>query len=101
EPERHEHPAAAEVADKVDRRCGLATRPPEVRERAREGDVVDVVTGGLRHRAVLTPTGHPAVDELRIAGEAIVGAETEALGDSRPVALEGGVRLLDASGHQH
>ena len=100
EPEGHEHPAAAEVADEVDRRRRLAAGPTEVRERARERDVVDVVTGGLRHRAVLAPPGHPAVDELGIAGETVVGTEPEPLGDAGPVALEERVRLLDEPEHE-
>ena len=50
--------AAAEVADQVDRRRRLAARAAEVRERAGERDVVDVVAGGLRQRTVLAPAGH-------------------------------------------
>ena len=100
ETERHEHPAAAEVADEVDRRRRLAAGPTEVRERAGERDVVDVVTGGLRHRTVLAPSGHPPVDELGIAGEALVGTEAEALGDAGPVALDERVGLLDETQHE-
>ena len=67
---------------------GLLAGATEVRERAGERDVVDVVAGGLRHRTVLAPAGHAAVDELRVAGETHVGAETEPLGHARAVALE-------------
>ena len=98
--ERHEHAAAAEVADEVDRRRRLAARAAEVRERTGERDVVDVVAGGLRHRTVLAPAGHAAVDELRVAGEADVGTEAEALGHARPVALDQRVGLLDQPQHQ-
>ena len=98
--ERHEHPAAAEVADEVDRRRRLAALAAEVRERAGERDVVDVVARGLRHRAVLAPAGHAAVDELRVAGEAHVGAEAEPLGDAGPEALDERVGLLDEPQHR-
>ena len=97
--ERHEHPAAAEVADDVDRRRGLRARAAEVRERAAERDVVDVVAGGLRVRAVLAPAGHAAVDELRVAGEADVGPDAEPLGHAGPEALDERVGLLDEREH--
>ena len=72
----------------------------EVRERARERDVVDVVAGGVGERTVLTPPGHAPVDELRVAGEAHVGPEPEALGHSRPEALDEPVGLLDHPQHR-
>src|SRR5262249_8020779 len=43
---------------------------------------------GLRERTVLAPTGHAAVDELRIALQAHVGAEPQALRDAWTEALE-------------
>ena len=79
---------------------GFAARATEVRERAGERDVVDVVAGGLRHRTVLAPAGHAAVDELRVAGEARVGAEAEPLGDAGPEALDQRVGLLDEREHR-
>ena len=100
EAERHEHAAATEVADEVDRRGGFALGATEVRERAGQRDVVDVVARGLRHRAVLAPTRHPPVDELRIACEADVGAEAEALGDTRPEPLEQCVGAVDELQHE-
>ena len=98
--ERHEHAAAAEVADEVDRRRGLAAVAAEVRERAGERDVVDVVARGLRHRAVLAPAGHAPVHELRVAREAHVGTEAEPLGHAGPEALEQRVGLLDEPQHE-
>src|SRR5207344_3308912 len=77
-----------------------AAGPAEVREGTSERDVVDVVPGGLRHRTVLAPPGHAAVDELRVAGEAHVGTETEPLGDAGPVTLGQCVSLLDEAEHQ-
>ena len=82
DPEREEHGAAAEVADEVDRWSRLRTLATEVRERAGERDVVDVVAGGLRVRTVLAPAGHAPVDQLRVPREADVGADAEPLGDA-------------------
>ena len=48
-----------------------------------------------RVRAVLAPAGHAAVHELRVAGEADVGADAEALHDARAEALDERVGLLD------
>ena len=75
------------------------TLPTHRVEGTREGDVVDVVAGGLRIRAFLAPAGHPAVDEARVAGEAVVGADTETLGDPRPEALDQAVGGLDEPHH--
>ena len=100
DPEGHEHAPAAEVTDQVDRRRRLGVRAPEVRERARQRDVVDVVARGLRHRTVLAPTGHASVDEPRVARETHVGAQPEPLGHARAEALEQRVGALDQPQHQ-
>src|SRR5205823_6411463 len=72
----------------------LAAGAAEVRERAREGDVVDVVARGLREGAVLAPPGHSAVDELRVAGQAHVRTEAQALGHAGPETLDERVGFL-------
>ena len=51
--------------------------------------------GRVRQRPVLPPAGYPAVDEPRVAGEAIVGPEAESLGHTRPEALDQRVGVLD------
>ena len=81
--EGEEHAAAAEVAHQVQRRHRRLAGPADRLERAGERDVVDVVAGPRRVRAVLAPAGHAAVDELRVAGEHRVGAEAEALHHAR------------------
>ena len=93
--EGHEHPAATEVADQVDRRRRLATGTTEVRQRAGDCDVVDVVACGLCHRTLLTPSRHAAVDQSRVAGKTHVGSQAESLGHARPIALDERVSLLD------
>ncbi len=60
-----------------------------------ERDVVDVMSGRVRVRTVLAPAGHPPVDELRVAGQAVVGPDAESLGHARTEGLEQRVRLLD------
>ena len=78
---------------------GLSPGASEVRERARDRDVVDVVPGRLGERAVLAPAGHAGVHEPRVAGEARLGADPEPFGDAGPVPLEERVGLLDEAQH--
>ena len=46
---------------------GRSPGPAERVQRAGDRDVVDVVPGGRRQRAVLAPAGHPRVDQPRVA----------------------------------
>ena len=78
--EGQQHAAAAEVPDQVERRQRALAGPSDRLERTGQRDVVDVVSGGLGHRALLAPTGHPAEDEPRVAGQTVVRPETEPLG---------------------
>lgn len=71
--------------------AGAADHP----EGAGDGDVRDVVPGGVGQRAVLAPAGHPAVDELRVAGVAVGRADAEPLGDPGAEALDEHVGALD------
>ena len=89
-----QHAAAAEVADQVERRHRPAAVVADRVEHAGQGDVVDVVTGGVGDRAVLPPAGHAAEDELRVPFQADVGAEAEPLHDARAEALDQAVRLF-------
>ena len=74
--------AAREVAKQVQRRGRRLAATAECMESSGEGDVVDVVSGRLRQRPILAPASDAAIDEARIAREAIVGAEAEPLGDA-------------------
>ena len=82
------------------RRRGRLADTTEVRERAGERDVVDVVAGRLRERTVLAPPGHAPVHQLRVAGEAHVGTEPEPFGHAGPEALDERVGLLDHPQHR-
>src|SRR5690606_7318716 len=88
------HPSPAEVSDEVERHDRVGSRADRC-ERSGQGDVVDVMTGGFRQQAVLAPTGHPAVDEPRVAGMALRRADTQPLGDSRPEPFDENVGHLD------
>ena len=50
--------------------------------------VVEVVAGRRRVWAVLAPAGHPAVDQTRVAGQAVLGADSEPLRDSGTETLQ-------------
>ena len=83
--EGQQHAAAAEVAHQVERRHRRA-RParPIIARVPRQGDVVDVVAGRWGVGPVLAPAGHAPVDQLGVAGQALVGPDAEPLGDAGP-----------------
>src|SRR5262249_55542576 len=89
------HPAAAEVANHVQRWHRAFTGPAVVRERAGQRDVVDVVAGPRRVRSLLAPARHAAEDQARVAGQARVGTDAEALHHAGTKALDEGVGALD------
>jgi hypothetical protein len=62
-------------------------------------DVVDVVPGGLRQRALLAPAGHAAIDQLWVARERDVGSEPEPLHHAGPKALDQRVGLFEQVEH--
>ena len=86
---------AAEVADQVAREVRPLRVLAEPVQGAGDGDVVHVVSGRVGKRAGLPPAGHPAVDQPRIAGQALVRTEPESFGGPRPHALDQDVRGLD------
>ncbi len=95
-----QHRAAAVVADQVQRRHRALPGPADRVQRAGERDVVDVVSGAGGERPVLPPSGHPAVDQARVARVAVGGADAEPFGDARAVALQQHVGLLDEAQHR-
>ena len=64
-------------------------------ERAGDRDVVEVVAALLGERSRRPPAGHAAVDERRVAGQALVGTDAEPLGHPGPVPLDQDVGALD------
>jgi hypothetical protein len=63
---------------------------------AGDRDVAEVVAGGGGERAVLAPAGHPAVDQPRVASQAVVRAEAEPLRRTGPETFDQHV----GGGHQ-
>ena len=86
--ERKIEPATAKVAEQVERRHRPLVRPADPGEDARHRDVVEVVAGCLGQGAVLPPSRHAPIYQPRIAGQAWIGPQPEALGDARPEALD-------------
>ena len=66
---------------------------------AGQRDVVQVVARRGRERTRLPPSGQPAEDQARVAGEAHLGPETETLHHARAKPLDQPVRLLDEAQH--
>ncbi len=87
--------AAREIAEQVQWRGRRLAAATECMESSSEGDVVDVVSGGLRQWPVLAPAGDAAIDEARIAREAIVRAEAQPLGDAGAEPFDQPVGLFD------
>jgi hypothetical protein len=92
--------SAGEVAEQVDGRERLLVLASDERERARDGDVVDVVAGHGGIRAVLAVAGEARVDELRVARERDLGPEPEPFHDAGAERLEQHVGLLDETQHR-
>ena len=68
---------------------------------AAERHIVDVVPGRLGQGAVLSPAGHPGVDQPRVAGQALVRSDPQPLGGAGPHALDedvGGVEETQQCG---
>ncbi|EED99760.1 hypothetical protein BURMUCGD1_1782 [Burkholderia multivorans CGD1] len=89
--EREKHRPTAIVADKVQRRNRSTTSGADCRQRARQRNVVDVVAGGWRKRAVLPPPRHATVNEAGIKRATDVGTDPEPFHDTRPVAFQDNV----------
>ena len=97
--EGEQHPAATEVGDQVERWRRELAGPTDVGERASHGRVGEVMARAVGQRALLAPSGHPAVDEPRVAGRGSGGPDAEPLGHPGPEALEEGVGSLDEPEH--
>jgi hypothetical protein len=69
-------------------------------QRPADRDVVDVVTGRLRERAVLPPAGDAPIDQSRVARQARIGAEPQPLGDAGAEAFDEDVGLLHQRQHE-
>jgi hypothetical protein len=93
--DRQQHPAATEVADKVEWGWRRLAGPPRLPEHPADRDVVEVVPRRLRERPLLPVSGHPAVDQAAVSLEARIRSESEPLGDPRTKALQQDVGTRD------
>ena len=58
------------------------------------------MTGSRRHWSVLSPPGHAAVDERRVAGHACLGSNAKPFDDAGAEAFEDDVGLLSETKHR-
>src|SRR5262249_49072102 len=93
--EREVERAAAEVTAEIERWNRCVSRTADTIEPAGERDIVDVVPSGMGERTFLPPSGHAAIDEPRVALQAIVRAESEPLGDAGAVTFDQRVGFFD------
>ena len=86
--------APAEISHQIERRGRGLAGAADRGERAGERDVVEVVPGGVRERAALSPAGDPPVHQSRVSGPAGLRSDSEALGHTRAKALDEDLRCL-------
>jgi hypothetical protein len=87
DPEGEQHPSAAEVTDKIQRRDRRSASQADAVKDTTQSDVVDVVPSRLREWSCLAPARHSRVNEPRIAREAYLWSQAEPFHHSRPEAL--------------
>ena len=80
----------------MDRRAVGGT---ERSEHPRRGEVVDVVTRGEGHRAVLAEPADAGIDQAGIAPPAFLGPQTQALHHPGPESLHEDVGLVGETAH--
>ena len=85
---REQHGAATEVGHQVERRHRAAFGSTDGVQGPRQREVVQVVTRGVRERAALPPPGHATVDQPRVARQAGLGAQAQALHHTGAEALD-------------
>src|SRR5665213_4434980 len=83
------------ISDEVEWRNGLLPSISHRMQRARKRDVVDVVSSGIGERTGLSPTRHTAIDQLRIALQADVRAETKPFHNAGTEPFDQRVRVFD------
>ena len=91
--QQHEHRAAAEVGDQVQRRDRRPVAVADRRQRTGLRQVVDVVAGRHRQRPVLTPAGDAREDQPRVDRRAVVRPDAEPLAGAGPEAVQQHVGL--------
>ena len=72
--EGQHHAATAEITHQVQGNGGFFSLAAHGMKRPGQGDVVHVVAGGLGQRACLAPTGHAAINQFGVTGQALFRA---------------------------
>src|SRR6202020_2730796 len=88
------------IPDQIERGKRGLPRSSDGLECAGDGDVIDVVAGRRGQGTRLPPTGHPTIDEPRIALHAHVRSHAQALGNTGTKAFYEPVGLVDQAQHQ-
>ena len=57
------------------------------------------MTGGLRQRTLLTPAGHPAIDQPRIARQDDIRSEAQTFHDTRPEPFDQRIGAFEQAEH--
>ncbi|MNE31618.1 hypothetical protein D3C80_1251950 [compost metagenome] len=81
----------AHVAHQTGRRNRCLAWLAGVPQRTSQCDVIHVMPGGLGQRTILAPTGHAAVDQARVARQANIRSEAQALHHAGTHAFDQGV----------
>src|SRR6202020_499076 len=86
------------IPDQIERGKRGLPRSSDGLECAGDGDVIDVVAGRRGQGTRLPPTGHPTIDEPRIALHAHVRSHAQALGNTGSKAFYDPVSVLQVYG---
>ncbi|MCY1361398.1 hypothetical protein D9M69_480640 [compost metagenome] len=84
----------ADIAHQAGRRQRRLARLAGVPEGAGQGDVIEVVAGGLGQRPLLAPAGHAAIDQPGIERQAHVRPQAQALHDAGAHAFDQRIAVL-------
>ncbi|MOA05709.1 hypothetical protein D3C78_1253190 [compost metagenome] len=92
---QQEHRTAAHIPHQVQGRRRRTVGVAHGVQQAREGDVVEVVARRGCQRAALAPAGHAPIDQLRVACQADIRPQPQALHDPRAEALDQHIGTVD------
>lgn len=90
-----QHGAAAAVGHQVQLGNGIAAFFADGMQRSGKRKVVDVMTGGTGQGAGLPSARHPTINQARVADQADIRPQAEALHDPRPKTFDQSVGASD------
>ena len=86
---------APDIANQCRRRHRRLTNRATVPQRARSGDIVQIMPRRFGQRPCLAPARHPTVHNVRCAGMDHIWAQTQFLHNTRTEPFDQGIRLTD------